>query len=83
VALAGPDSKLREFADLMCVDRGNVAAFTPESLVSRGDLAFSSMQAMSGYVSSRSRGVRKSEDLYAASVSGRRAKEILDRKTGK
>jgi hypothetical protein len=80
VALAGPDTKLREFADLMCVDRGNVAAFTPESLASRSDLMFSSMQAMSGYVASRASGVRRWDVLYADSVSGRRARAILDQK---
>jgi len=83
VALAGPDSKLREFADLMCVDRGNVAAFTPESLSSRDDLMFSSVQAMRGYVSSRATGIRRSEDLYASSVSGHRARAILDHEDGK
>lgn len=82
VALAGPDSKLREFADMMCVDRGNVAAFVPDSTASRHDAMRSSVDAMQGYVAARSAGSRRSEAIYGSTISGRRAREILDRKPG-
>lgn len=77
VALAGPDLKLREFADYMCVDPDNVAAFKPESIQSRNSLVGSTVMAMTSYTNMRSMGGKKSEMLYAGTASGVMAKEIL------
>jgi hypothetical protein len=77
VALAGPNTKLREFADLMCVDPENVAAFEPESVKSRQDMSDSSVMAMSSYASLRSTGMKKMDSLYAGTVSGATAQTIL------
>jgi hypothetical protein len=81
VALAGPDTKLREFADLMCVDSQNVAAFKPESIQSRKDMSDSSIMAMSSYTSLRSSGMKKMDTLYAGTIAGASAQAILSEPT--
>ncbi len=80
VALAGPDLRLREFADLMSVEPGNVAAFEPLSVASRRDAMRSGSHAMHEYVMARSAGSRSSADLYSGTMSGLRAMRVLDRK---
>lgn len=80
VALAGPDTKLREFADCMSVSSDNVAAFIPESVQSRVMAMDSGVQAMGSYISARSAGLMKSEMLYACTAAGDFAKDILAKK---
>lgn len=78
VALSGPDVKLREFADQMCVDRDNIAAFTPASVASRTMAMSSSTEAIGNFMSIRGAGLKKSDMLYAGTSAGAMAKSILD-----
>lgn len=80
VALTGPDTNLRQFSDEMSVDFENVAAFKPESVVSRGHAMASSVMAMDGFMTLRSTGMKKSHAMYAGTVSGASAKSILEGK---
>lgn len=81
VALAGPDSHLRQFADLMDVARENVASFVPASVQSRGIAMAASTQGMSNYVSSRAMGIKKSEMLYAGTMANISAQALMDDKS--
>lgn len=80
VALAGPDLKLKKFANELSMSFENVAAFKPESIVSRGDVMASSIQAMGSFMNDRSMGVKKSYSMYAGTVSGASAMDILSKK---
>lgn len=78
VALSGPDIKLRKFADEMCVDRDNIAAFTPASVQSRVMAMASGTQAMGNFMSIRATGLKKCDMLYAGTAAGAMAKSIID-----
>lgn len=79
VALAGPDDKLREFADLMCVAPENVAAFKPDSVQSRAHASDAGIHAMSAYSTLRASGMKKMDMLYAGTVSNVSAMAILSK----
>lgn len=78
VALAGPDDKLREFADLMCVAPENVAAFKPDSVQSRAHASDAGIHAMSAYSTLRASGMKKMDMLYAGTVANVSAMAILN-----
>lgn len=82
VALSGPDTKLRWFADLMCVHPDNVAAFTPEDVSSRVVAGNASVSAMRSYASVRGAGLKKSEMLYAGTQANVVAQSILSGDAG-
>jgi len=68
VALAGPDTRLAQFADEMAVDSGNVAAFKPESVASRMDALAGSAHAFTTYLNARTEGALRSANLYAGTA---------------
>lgn len=77
VALAGPELKLKSFASEMYVPYENVAAFKPESELSRGTVMNDSIIAASNYMNARSMGMTQSETLYAGTQSNISAMTIL------
>lgn len=81
VTLSGPDTKLRQFADEMSVERENLSAFEPESIESRSMAMAGSAHAIGSYSAMRASGLKKSADLYAGTASGARAKAIMDQGT--
>jgi hypothetical protein len=63
--LLGPKQGLSSLADLLAIDRSNVAGFDPGSLASRQH-AFASMSGATGtYLSARSVGMTAASNLYA------------------
>lgn len=63
-ALVGPGATAMNLADLLAVDRSNVAGFDPDSVDSRGDVMIAMKLAGSKFMNSRSRGLKSSKGLY-------------------
>lgn len=81
VTLAGPNRYLRQLASVMCVSEDNLAAFDPDDEQSRAMAGTSSVQAMGAYGSLRAGGTKKVASVYAGTVAGAMAKDIMGKQS--